>query len=130
MRITMKNDLDLIRAILEEVEGWASNEGKMVELAGWPIALVARHVERLCDDGLLDYRTKVPDISEGITFTLVTDMSTKGHEFLGALRSGDVLERIKASLKPSELASLSFGKLAGIAGELAERAIRKKLGLD
>lgn len=30
----------------------------------------------------------------------------------------------------AELAALSFGKLAGIAGELAERAIRKKLGLD
>lgn len=130
MRLSMKNDLDLIRAILEEVEGWPNTDGKIVEVAGWPEEVVSRHVERLCNDRLLDYRTKASDISRGITFYLVMDMSSKGHELLGALRSGDVLERLKSALKPSELAALSFGKLAGIASELAERAIRKKLGLD
>lgn len=130
MRIALKNSLDLIRAILEEVENWPNADGKVVELAGWPEEMVSRHVERLCNDGLLDYRSKVSDLESGQTFYFVMDMSSKGHEFLGALRSGDVLERLKSALKPSELAALSFGKLSGIAGELAERAIRKKLGLD
>ena len=130
MRITLKNDLDLIRAILEEVESWPDAGGKIVEVAGWPESVVARHVERLCNDGLLDFGAKAPDLETGIPHISVKDMSSRGHEFLGAIRAGDALERLKSALKPSELAALSLGKLAGIAGELAEKAIRKKLGLD
>lgn len=53
MRICMKNDLDLIRAILEEVEGWETASPKLVEVAGWPEHVVNRHVDRLAGDGQL-----------------------------------------------------------------------------
>lgn len=130
MRIGMKNDLDLIRSILEEVESWPAATGQQIELSGWPEDLVNRHVERLCNDGLLDYGASTSDLKTGRRYFWVRDMSSAGHEFLGALRSGDVLERLKNALKPSELAAMSFGELAGIAKELAAKAIRKKLGLD
>jgi hypothetical protein len=130
MRIGMKNDLDLIRAILEEVESWPDAIGREVEVAGWSEELVNRHVERLCNDGILDFSASTTNLTTGRHHFLVRDMSSAGHEFLGALRSGDVLERLKSALKPSELAALSFAELAGIAKELAAKAIRKKLGLD
>ncbi|SMO78884.1 DUF2513 domain-containing protein [Paracoccus laeviglucosivorans] len=127
----MKNDLDLIRAILLEVEARNTATAEVVEISGWPERLVARHVERLCQDGLLDYTNGywAGDEGDDVKEYLVKDLSTRGHQFLGALRSGDVLQRLKSALKPSELAALSFGKLAQIAGELAEKIIRQKLGL-
>ena len=130
MRISMKNDLDLIRAILEEVESWEYANPNVVEVAGWPEHVVARHVERLGKDGLLENSGQfiAGDFSDP-AHLIVRDLTSRGHEFLGAIRSGDVLERLKSALKPSELAALSMGKLANLAGELAEQAIRKKLGL-
>ncbi len=132
MRIGMRNDLDLIRAILEEVERRDTASAEVVEVAGWPEHVVARHVERLCNDGVLDFSGTIPpmDPSQEWNYYLVRDLTTPGHEFLNAIRSGDVLQRLKSALKPSELGALSLKKLAGIAGELAEQAIRKKLGLD
>lgn len=132
MRIGMKNDLDLIRAILEEVERRPTASSEAVEVSGWPEHVVARHVERLCNDGLLDWAGKIPpmDVQEDWYCYLVRDLSTQGHEFLNALRTGDVLQRLKSALKPSELGALSLKKLAAISGELAEKAIRSKLGLD
>lgn len=132
MGIGMKNDLDLIRAILEEVERRETASADAVEIAGWPEHVVARHVERLCKDGMLEYAGKVAPTDPALewNYYLVRDLTTQGHEFLNAIRSGDVLQRLKSALKPSELGALSLKKLAGIAGELAEQAIRKKLGLD
>jgi len=126
----MKNDLDLIRKILEEVERKPTASGEVVEVAGWPEEVVARHVERLCNDGLLDRESVVGADDDGADLFYVRDLTSAGHEFLNAMRSGDVLNRLKNALKPSELGALSMKKLAGLAGELAEKAIRKKLGLD
>ncbi len=130
MRIGMKNDLDLIRKILEEVEARPGADGEVVEVAGWPEEAVARHVERLCNDGLLDRETKTGEWVSDTPNYYVRDLTSAGHEFLNAIRAGDVIERLKKSLKPSELGALSLKKIASIAGELAEKAIRKKLGLD
>lgn len=132
MRNRMKNDLDLIRAILEEVERKETASPNVVEVAGWPEHVVARHIERLCNDGLLEWSDKIPpmDVTQDWDYYLVRDLTTQGHEFLNSIRSGDVLQRLKTALKPSELGALSARKLAGIAGELAEQAIRAKLGLD
>ncbi|WP_263567504.1 DUF2513 domain-containing protein [Paracoccus sp. DMF] len=128
----MKNDLDLIRAILEEVESRETASAQAVEVAGWPEHVVARHVERLCNDGMLEYAGKIApmDVHLEWSYYLVRDLTTPGHEFLNAIRATDVIQRLKAALKPSELGALSLKKLAGIAGELVEQGVRKKLGLD
>lgn len=104
--------------------------GATVEIAGWREEMVARHVERLCDDGLLDRERTVGHWIDETPDYYVRDLTSAGHEFLNAIRSGDVIERLKSALKPSELGALSMKKIAGIAGELMEKSIRKKLGLD
>jgi len=132
MRIGMKNDLDLIRTILEDVERRETASAEVVEIAGWPEYVVARHVERLCKDGMLEYAGKIPpmDPSQQWSYFMVRDLTTPGHEFLNAMRATDVIQRLKSALKPSELGALSLKKLAGIAGELVEQSVRQKLGLD
>ena len=128
-RIAMQNDLDLMRRILETVRDREDTWPKHVDIAGYPPIVVARHVERLHADGLLD-GTSYAKPSDPVADIVVRDLSTSGHRFLAAMETDDVWSRMKAALSPSELGSLSIGKLAAIAGDLAERAIRKKLGLD
>lgn len=129
MRINMKNDLDLTRKILESIRDRQDVWPKPVSIAGYDEVLVARHVERLHDDGLIEGpRTQL--LSDPTAEILVKDMTSAGHEFLAALESSDVWARLKSALSPAELSAMSFRELAGIAKELALKAARKKLGLD
>lgn len=128
-RIMMQNDLDLMRAILESVRDRQDLRYRRVELAGYDQLLVGRHVERLYDDGMLD-GTKTTMISEPVARIAVRDLTKAGHQFLSAMESGDVWARLKSALSPTEISALSLRELAGIAKELAAKAIRKKLGLD
>lgn len=128
-RIAMQNDLDLTRKIFESVRARNDLWPRAVEIAGYEPLVVSRHVERLYRDGMLDGKSEVA-MSDQVSEVMVTDLTTAGHRFLAAMESGDVWARLKSALNPSELAALSFKELAGIAGELTMRAVRKKLGLD
>ncbi|MCW1920843.1 DUF2513 domain-containing protein [Rhodobacter sp. KR11] len=125
----MKNDIDLIRAILTAVRDRNDLQPKAVTVPDFDPMLVARHVERLTEDGMLDGISFKP-LSRPVSDVLVRDLTTDGHNFLAALEAQDVWARLKSALSPTELGALSLKKLAGLAGELAEKAIRKKLGLD
>lgn len=127
-RAGMQNDLDLTRKILEEIRARADLWPRKVEIAGYDELIVARHVERLHEDGLVE-GPKSRGMSDQAATILVRDLTTAGHQFLSALESGDVWARLKSALSPSELGTLSLKGLASIAKDLAERAIRQKLGL-
>ena len=125
----MQNDIDLVRKILESIRDREDLWPREVEIADYDPLVVARHVERLHDDKLIDGTVHRP-MSEPVAKVKVRDMTSAGHEFLSALESGDVWQRLKSALNPTELSALSFRELAGIAKELAGKAIRRKLGLD
>lgn len=129
MRISMKNDLDLTRKILESIRDRQDLWPKPVSIAGYDEVLVARHVERLHDDRLIE-GTRVHVLESQVAEISVRDMTSAGHEFLAALESGDVWVRLKSALSPTELSALSLRELAGIAKELAIQAVRRKVGLD
>lgn len=125
----MQNNLDLTRTILEHVRDRQDLHPQQVQIAGYDELIVARHVERLFDDGLVE-GSKVRTWGDPAGVVLVRDLTTPGHQFLSALESGDVWARLKAALTPAELGALSLRELAGIAKELAASAVKKKLGLD
>lgn len=126
----VQNDVDLIRAILEQVQAREDVRPKAVQLHDREPVLVARHVERLYNDGMLEGVRHRSVSSTGAALVLVTDLTTEGHNLLAAMQSRDVMERLKSALSPTEIASLPIRRLAAIALELAERAIRKKLDLE
>lgn len=128
-RIAMLNDLDLTRKILEAVRAREDLWPREVEITGYAPLVIARHVERLFDEELIE-GTKFQGNSDQAATVKVRDLTSAGHNFLSALESGDTWARLKSALSPSELGALSMKKLAGIAGEVAEKAIRKKLGLE
>lgn len=127
-RIAMQNDLDLTRKILEAVRDREDLWPRAVEISGYDPLVLARHIERLHDDRLIE-GTRGRGYDQ-VDLIKVTDLTTSGHNFLNALESGDTWSRLKSALSPSELGALSMRQLAGIAGEIAEKAIKKKLGLD
>ena len=125
----MRNDLDLIREILTSVRDREDLWPRTVELPDHDPVVLARHVERLHEDGLLD-GSRVDALGGQVTDVDVRDLTTAGHQFLAALEAQDVWTRLKTTLRPEELAALPMRKLAAIAGELVERGARRKLGLD
>lgn len=128
-RIAMRNDLELTRDILESICDRSDLRPRKIEIAGYDSLVVDRHVERLHDDGMIEGpRGRV--LSRQVSDIKVTDLTTAGHQFLAAMESGDVWEQLRSALSPTELSALTFRELAGIAKDLAEKAIRKKLGLD
>jgi len=125
----MQNDIILIRAIMESVRDRSELWAREVEIPGYDALVVARHVERLHDDKLIE-GTRIHFIANQVATIKVRDLTSAGHEFLNALESGDVWERIKTALNPKEIGALSFRELAGIAKELAVKGIKAKLGLE
>lgn len=125
----MRNDIDLVRTLLETIRDRQDLWPKPVTLAGYDAIVVARHIERLYDDGLIDGSAHRP-IAEQVATIHVRDLTSAGHEFLSALESGDVWQRLKTALNPTELGALSFREIASLAKELAVKGIKKKLGLE
>lgn len=126
--IGMRNDLDITRAILEQVRDRKDLWPQEVTLPGKDPLVVSRHIERLFEDGMLDGEADQL-MGSFVSTVYVRDLTSAGHQFLSALEAGDIWARLKATLKPSELGALSLKQLATIAGDLAEQQIRKKLGL-
>ncbi|MBB6306213.1 DUF2513 domain-containing protein [Xanthobacter tagetidis] len=125
----MKNDVELTKTILRKIRDRADTSPKELQIEGFDPELVARHVERLHDDGLI-VGTRFRTYDSPADRVLVRDLTTDGHLFLNAIETGDVWARIKAALSPSEIGSISLRELGDIARELASKAIKKKMGLD
>ena len=124
----MKNDIELTRAILVSIRERENLRPAPVILHDYEPVLVMRHVKRLYDDEMIEGRVSDgPGMEAPMVF--VTDMTTAGHNFLGALEDKQIWERLKSALTPEELAQIPLKSLAKIAWELAEKKIREKLGV-
>lgn len=125
----MQNNVDLIRAILAEIRDREDLRPREVNIQNYDPLVVSRHVERLFDDGMIDGMAEI-SLKAGVKSVMVKDLTSNGHAFLASLESQDVWEQIKSVLSPSEIGRLSMKQLGRLAGDLAEKAVRRKLGLD
>lgn len=124
----MRNDIDLVRAILQEVSRRTSLHPREVSLAGFDPLAVARHCERMYADGLL-YGEVESILGKPYLTVYATDLTSLGHETLASLESDTVWTQLKKRLSPAEIASLSIRALSRLAIDLGEQIIRGKLGL-
>ncbi|WCK24607.1 DUF2513 domain-containing protein [Agrobacterium pusense] len=127
--VDVKHDIDLVRLILIQLRDKPDLKPSPVRIDGYEPVLVARHVMRLHDAGLVEGSVHR---SLGMEAPLVfaTDLSLEGHSFLGALESKDVWSKLKEVLSPEEMVRLPIKKLAEIAVDLGVLFVRRKLGLD
>lgn len=124
----MQNDIELTRKILIAIREKDNLHPAPIQLHDYEPVLVMRHVKRLYDDEMIE-----GNVSDGpgmeAPLVWVTDMTTAGHNFLGALEDERLWNRIKASLSPSQMATLSMKQIAVLASELALKQGRELLGL-
>jgi hypothetical protein len=125
----VKHDLDLVRQILLRLRDKTDLKPAPVVVEGYEPVLVARHVMRLHDAGLVE-GTVMRALGMEAPLVLATDLSLEGHNLLGALENKQVWSRLKEALSPEELASLPIKKLGEIAVDVATLWVRKKLGLN
>lgn len=125
----MKLDLNLIKEILTEVEKLEVVKPKALALDGHDPIAVARHVEMLYDDGLIE-GIAFDDLSTSIKTVMVKDMSFRGHGFLAAMREDTIWGQVKSVMSPEALASVSIGQVASLTGELVLKTARTAIGLD
>jgi hypothetical protein len=90
----MKRDLDLIRGLLEKVEGATGNVRNPIRLEGYEPADVEYNAALLVEAGLLrGEETTMPGWNR--RRASVRSLTWKGHEFLDAVRNDTVWRRTK-----------------------------------
>lgn len=127
-RAAMKRDMELIRAILLNVQARADLEPRSVQIDGADPMTVGRHVEMLHAVGFLE-GYDASHIESPIPTILVTDLSWEGHEFIAALQNDTVWSQIK-SMAAGEMGKLPLSVVKDAAVALARRWAFGQLGLD
>lgn len=122
----MKRDLDLLRDImiyLEENlapgEHIQSTNITLYDRSDEEYKKFSEHIKLLLDDGLIE--TAKPLVAQGFSLFVIKRITSRGHDFLDALRSETVWKRTKEKMK--EIG----GYTLEIAVEIAKGYLLKKI---
>lgn len=125
----MQRDLDLVRAIALAVRDKPDLAPASVEAPGFDADAVARHVELMIHTGLLDGKVG-PKAAEGATPSLVRDLSSYGHDFVGAIASEQVWSQLTDLFPPEKLQQVPLRVVAGVAIRLMEIIVEQATGVS
>ena len=116
----MKRDMDLIRAILLEVEGHSlSDRYKPIEVPGHSQEEVSYHIKLLCVAGLVE----AMDCSTAADFNWVaTSLTWDGHVFLDAARNETRWNNAKQLIKKRGV-EVTIDTLKVVLAALARKAL-------
>jgi len=104
----MKRDMDIIRAILLNVEADKYQYGERVHLDGIPDEICAHHVALLFDAGLAEGHLVRAD-SIGIAAATIERLTSAGHDFCDGIRHDTIWNKAKEHiLKPGGSYGLSI----------------------
>lgn len=120
--------MELVRAILLRVEAKQNFTNETITIDGYDPEIVARHVELLFDNKLLDGR-KSKEVAPTVPAVLVFDLTWEGHEFVATLRDDNVWGKIKQKISPTVLATLPFDVLKTVGITMVTRLTMNQLGL-
>jgi hypothetical protein len=119
----MKRDMDLVRAIMNEVADRLPPMGHMqdrVSIEGYDAATIDGHIELLIEAGLLEGR-----VNKGQKVIVITGLPWTGHDFIDAARDNTIWSKVKASML-KHVTSVSFDVFL----ELLKAEGKKRLGLS
>jgi hypothetical protein len=116
----MKRDMDLLRAILLEVEQQHVNEPwSAMPLMGYSLEEVVYHIQLAHDSGLVDAR-----IAPGAHHAVVIRLTHEGHEFLDAARNDNIWSKAKAMAK-SATGAITLEALKAALPKIIEQLMRQ-----
>lgn len=124
--VNMKRDIELVIKILEYLEEREEvSVIKELEIPGYDKGVVAYHVRRMYEGGLLDAEAVTSKTTETrLIDVLPFGLTWQGHEFLDAMRNKGVAEKVRQRLGGS-LREVPFT----LVKELALSIGRQQLGL-
>ena len=119
----MKRDMDLVRAILMEVENVPDEDARrgVTSIDGYDSATFARHVQLMQEAGLVEAAVVRAD-GVGAIKVRVDRLTWKGHDFLDAIRNDTVWSKTKSAVAET-VGSASFDVLKAVAASLAMKAL-------
>lgn len=126
--MSMKRDMELVRAILLQVRDRDELSLLPLKVEGVDADVVARHGELLVEAGLLDAKVR-EGARGGVPFVVVRDLTWEGHDFLAVLENGDVWGQLRKAFKPAVLATLPFGILKSVGAALLTKWAMREAGL-
>jgi hypothetical protein len=118
----MKRDMELVANILLEIEKMPpNNRGDRLRVPGYDDDTISEHIVIMKDAGLI-YAWKTDGLPpDGRREMRASRLTWAGHEFLDAVRKGDVWEQLKSKWKDAPYE---------VVLELAKSYAKKKLGLS
>ena len=125
----MRRDMELVRAILLQVQAKNHIETEPVIIGGYDEDLVARHVEMLFDADMLEGH-KSAQLGRGVSAITISDLSWDGHDLLSALQNDTVWSKIKQSFSAKELTGMPLSVLKAVGVELMLEWAKKQVGLS
>lgn len=124
----MKRDMELVRAIMQAVNGQTDLKHRVIMLDGYDPLAVQRHVEMMFDAGLLEGLPHKSG-SSGQRIIHVTDMSWAGHDFLAATQNSGVWHKMKSTFA-SEAMEVPFQLMKDVGIALIKQQVKSALGLS
>ena len=96
----MKRDMELVRAILFEVEKLPPLTHRRITIEGYDMQSVAYHCEMLYQRGLIkEYHGDEIDQLDGVIDFWVEDLTWAGHDFLDKIREDTTWNKTKKVIK-------------------------------
>jgi len=119
----MKRDMDLVRAILMEVENAPEEDARrgVTSIDGYDSIAFVHHVELMQEAGLVE-ATVVRADGVGAIKARVDRLTWKGYDFLDAIRSDAIWSKTKSAVTET-VGSASFDVLKAVAVSLAMKAL-------
>jgi hypothetical protein len=127
-RALMTRDMELIRKIFAEIQKRKDADLRTLEIPGIDEVIVARHLEMLLADGLVEGEQSYP-IEQSFPIILVKDLSWSGHDFAAVLANDSVWAKLKKTFSVSELETLPLGIIKDAGKGLLAQWVKSKLGL-
>jgi len=124
----MTRDIELIRKILLQVQSRKDTSRRPVEIEGYDVGIVARHVEMLLNEEYLEGKVSRGG-TNGFPHIIVSDLSWSGHDLIATLNE-NVLAKLKQSMSPSELATLPLNIVKKVGLKVLEAYIMHKAGFS
>jgi hypothetical protein len=114
----MKRDLDLLRNIMIYLEenlapggNIQSTDISLYDGSDEEYKKLSEHIKLLIEDGLIE--TSKPAVMKGFTIFMILRITSKGHDFLDALRNDTVWNNTKEKMK--EMGGFTLGIALDIA---------------
>ncbi|WP_091739253.1 DUF2513 domain-containing protein [Phenylobacterium immobile] len=124
----MERDLQLVKAIALSVREKPDLTPQAINLPGFDADLVSRHVELMIHTGLLDGKVG-GKTAAGPTPSVVRDLTSYGHDFVGAATSHSVWSQLRELFPDEKLQQVPLRVVAGVAIRLMEIIVEQATGI-